>query len=254
MTSAQLAADFPPGRATSVSARIVGSDMSTVGGPSGPTPIPLKTPDPIRDGGAELAFWRDAVLADPDVAFCILDTNARVLFANGAAGEALLGAPSTVMLSLTLRDLFAPDIAAERVGFLERTIRHDRPLIVGEVWRGVRCRSVWRLLPEQGAGTRREVLWTIRPAVVTMTHDQPMSGDVVEATHNDWGPLAVLTALQRRVLGLLASGFEVPQIAGVMGLSNADVELQRLAIERLLNATSPAVLTRRAMLAGLVGV
>lgn len=204
---------------------------------------------PASREAAEVAFWREVALGDPEVGFVILDGEGRVLLASELAGEILLGSPAASMLSLTLAEIFSPPIATERAEYLRRAVVGGRGLTVGEVWRGVRCRSVWRAFPPPG---RPEVLWTVRRAPLAWPDAEPTRYDAVEARQVDWGPLSPLTPMQRRVLGLLASGLSGEQAAGATGLSPDEVQAHTLAIERALRTTSLAVLTRRAVTAGLV--
>ncbi len=214
------------------------------------TPDPSSTPPPAISSGAEAAFWRDALLSDPEQGFCVLDGEGRIVLVSAALAEIVLGAPPSTMLALRLDEVFEHEIARERLSFLDRVVTGPRAIIVGEVWRGVRCRSVWRTLPRLGG--RDEVLWTVRRAPVASDTDAPQGMDVIEAQHNDWGPLAALSHVQRRVLGLIGSGLQADQIAAALGVSTADAQMHRLSIERAMGTTNQVLLARRAFLAGLV--
>jgi len=215
--------------------------------PSNPPSNPPAA-DPRRD---ESPFWREALLSDPDQGFCILDARSRIILASAIAADILLGAPPESLAGLTLDEAFDGAIAQERADFLERIIGSPaRALLVSEVWRGIRCRSVWRVMPP--VASRVEILWTVRRAPgLALESEAPRGLDVVEAKHVDWGPLADLAPIQRRVLGLLGAGLAIEQIAGVLGLSIPDAQAHHLAIERALQTTNPALLARRAFLAGL---
>lgn len=213
-------------------------------------------PQPMRGvggAGGEAAFWRDAVLSDPEQGFLVLDASGRVLFASAEAAEILLGAGSGVMVGLTLDELFLPTIARERRELLERTIRAGRWLAVAEVWRGVRCRSVWRVMPAGAEPERAQVLWTVRRQPLSASEPPPGVYDVVEARQVDWGPLSGLSGLERRMLGLIGAGWGSEQIGAVLGLGPTEAELHRLNIERALRTDEPALLARWAFLAGLSG-
>lgn len=208
-------------------------------------------PHPVRGAAGEAAFWRDAMLSDPDQGFLVLDAAGRVLFASAEAGEILLGAGTGVLVGLTLDELFLPTIARERLELLDRTIRAGRWLAVVEVWRGVRCRSVWRTMPASGEGDQPQVLWTLRRQPLPASEPPAGAYDAVEARHVDWGPLSGLSGVERRMLGLIGAGWGPEQIGAAMGLGPTDVELHRLNIERVLRTGEPAVLARWAFLAGL---
>ncbi len=200
-----------------------------------------------RDG-PESAFWREALLSDPEQGFCVLDGEGRVVLASAVASEIVLGTPPATMVGLTLDELFDEAIAQERLEFVDRVATQGRALIVGEVWRGVRCRSVWRAMP--AIGGRPEVLWTVRRAPAI--DGEPARGiDAVEARHVDWGPLADLSPSQRRVLGLVGAGLGLDQIAGALGVGTEEARTLLLGIERALGTSNPALLARRAFLAGL---
>ncbi len=225
----------------------------TAHGPHGPDPTPTSS-SASDHARAEVAFWRDAMLADPDQGFCVLDREGRIVLASAMASEILLGAAPETLVGLSLDQAFEPAIARERMDYLERALQSGRALIVDDVWRGVRCRSTWRIMPRAGSGAGSdEVLWTIRRAPLLNSEVELTPGmEVVEAQHNDWGPLAELSPTQRRVLGLIGSGLQIDQIAAAIGVTSSEAQLQRLAIERALHTTNQVLLARRAFLAGLV--
>jgi DNA-binding CsgD family transcriptional regulator len=199
----------------------------------------------------EVAFWRDALLSDPELGFAILDADGRLIFANNTCSEILVGSPAGVVIGLTLEELFLAPVASERMDFLERVTRSARPLLVTEVWRGVRCRSMWRVLPGV-VGRGVEVLWTVRRAPLPFPDGEPVRADILEAQHVDWGALSPLSALQRRLLAMIGASFSEEQVAASLSLSRDEVRIQRMAIEDALHTTSLAILTRRALAAGLV--
>jgi DNA-binding CsgD family transcriptional regulator len=205
---------------------------------------------PLREAMEARAFWRNAVLSDPDAGFCIIGTRARFHSVNQSAADILLGREASTLYGLSFFDVFPVDVAAERTAFYQHVLRAERPLLVNSVWRGLRTRERWELLPGD-ARLAGQVLWQLRLTPTPWPDRYDLGLDVLTAKQNDWGPLASLSPLERQILGHIASGATTAQIAARLDLYPADIPGHRRAIRRKLGARSTAAMIRQAILAGL---
>jgi DNA-binding CsgD family transcriptional regulator len=206
---------------------------------------------PLREALDARAFWRTAVLSDPDAGYAILDARGRFLSVNDIAADALLGVHGAPLLGLTLHDVLPREIAAERTSFLQRVLRSERPMLVTSVWRGVRCRERWQLLPGD-AGLSGQVLWILHRSPVPWPAPVDVSIHSQRARWNDWGPLAPLTEGERSLLGLIGRGLSSEEIARRTGRPLGEVLREKGAIRRKLGGAATATMVRLAVLAGLV--
>jgi DNA-binding CsgD family transcriptional regulator len=206
---------------------------------------------PLREALDARAFWRKAVLSDPDAGHAILDTRGRILSINDVAAEVILGVGAGILVGLSLHDVLPLDIASERMSFLQRVLRAERPLLVTSVWRGIRCRERWQLLPGD-AGLSGQVLWMIHRNPVPWPAGVHPSVHLERAHSNDWGPLRVLDEDERRVLGLIGAGLNSEEIAQRTGRQAKDVLKEKSTIRRKLGGATTAGMVRMALMAGLV--
>jgi hypothetical protein len=206
----------------------------------------------FREALAARGFWRDAVLNDPELGFVMIDECGLLLSVNDNAAEILLGTTADRLMGRPLGELMPEPITSERLGFVSYVLSSGRTLLVTSLYRGVRCRCVYRRLPGD-AGSAGHVLWTLRRAPIpwqpTDLHHQI---DVVDAQAVDWGPLEALSEEERSVLGALASGAS-PREASERLEQPVDrvLHLQAL-ISHKLKTRSPGRLAQYAVAAGLV--
>jgi DNA-binding CsgD family transcriptional regulator len=205
----------------------------------------------LREALDARAFWRHAVLADPEEGRAILDTRARVLAINEVAGEVLLGERAEPMVGLTLHDLLPPAMASERVRLLRDVLRSERPILINSVWRGVRCRERLQLLPGD-AGLAGQVLWMVRRDPIPWPQPRDRSIIIHESAARDWGPLAALTGEERQMLGMIGAGLGSEEISTRTGRPAREIARERALIRRKLGGVTTAALVRMALLAGLV--
>jgi DNA-binding CsgD family transcriptional regulator len=200
------------------------------------------------------AFWRNTVLTDPDAGFVIMGGPGRIYAINDIAAQILLGVNSAPLYGLGLFDILPESIAAERLAFYQHVLRTERALLVNSLWRGVRCRERWELLPGD-ARLAGQVLWMLRRTPVQVggwpVH-YDLGLDVRTAQHNDWGVLAELDERELKVLGLIGAGCRTSEIAARLRLSGAEVVAAIKRARSKTGAKSRAALARLAMLAGLV--
>jgi DNA-binding CsgD family transcriptional regulator len=206
----------------------------------------------FREALEARVFWRSAVLNDPELGFLMLEEAGTVLSVNDNAADILLAATADTMVGRNLRDLLDEGIAKERIGFVRRALEGEKSLLVTSIFRGVRCRCVFRRLPGD-AGSSRHVLWTTRRAPIPwQPADLHAKMDVVEARAKDWGPLESLTAEEKRLFVLMASGIAEPEAARRAELRDGDVTSAQRRIYGKLGTRSPARLAQYAIAAGLI--
>jgi DNA-binding CsgD family transcriptional regulator len=124
-------------------------------------------------------------------------------------------------------------------------------MLVTSVWRGVRCRERWQLLPGD-AGLAGQVLWIVHRSPVPWP--APVEGDihVLRARSVDWGPLAPLSERERETLALIGAGLSSEEISRRTGRPARDVLREKTAIRRKLGGATTAAMVRLALMAGLV--
>jgi DNA-binding CsgD family transcriptional regulator len=197
-------------------------------------------------------FWRSAVLNDPELGFLMVEEGGMVLSVNDNAAEILLAATADRMVGHNLRDLLGAPIATERIQFVKYVLDTDRSLLVTSIFRGVRCRCVFRRLPGD-AGCSGHVLWTTRRAPIPwQPADLHAMIDVVEAQANDWGLLESLTPVERRLFTLFASGLSPQEAAARAEVPQAEAVSSQRRIFGKLQTQSPAHLAQYAVAAGLI--
>lgn len=215
----------------------------------------LNAPDfdhPLREAMDARAFWRNAVLSDPDAGFSIVGARGRFFAISENASDVLLGSEPRQLHGLSFFDVFPVGIAAERTAFYQHVLRSERPLLVNSVWRGVRCRERWELLPGD-ARLAGQVLWMVRRTPIPWPAKFDLTLDVLDARENDWGPLAPLTQQEREALGLIAAGNSVAQCAERLRIARADAAALKRGIRRKLGVRTTAGMVRMALQAGLLG-
>jgi DNA-binding CsgD family transcriptional regulator len=214
----------------------------------------LHAPDfdhPLREAMDARAFWRNAVLSDPDAGFTIVGARGRFLAISENAAEMLLGASGRPLHGLSFFDLFPVGIAAERTAFYQHVILSERPLLVNSVWRGVRCRERWELLPGD-ARLAGQVLWMVRRTPIPWPAKFDLTLDVLDARENDWGPLSVLNQTERDALAHLAAGENNQELAKALHATPAEAAAMKRQIRRKLGVKTTAAMVRLALQAGLM--
>jgi DNA-binding CsgD family transcriptional regulator len=206
---------------------------------------------PLREALDARAFWRRAVLTDPDAGYVILDPRGRILSVNELGAEILLGISAPPLMGLFLHDVMPTDIASERMGFLQQVLRTERPLLVNAVWRGVRCRERWHLLPGD-AGLSGQVIWIIHRSPVPWPVPIDASLSIHTARSKDWGPLATLTDAERSTLAMIGAGLNSEEIATRTGRPAKEVVHEKALIRRKLGGATTAAMVRLAVMAGMV--
>jgi DNA-binding CsgD family transcriptional regulator len=206
---------------------------------------------PLREAMDARSFWRRTVLTDPDAGILILGPRGRIHSINETAGEILFGKPTGALLGLMLFDALPVALAAERTAFYQHALRTERPLLANSVWRGVRCRERWELLPGD-ARLAGQVLWTVRRTPIPWGGRVENGLDLVNARENDWGALATLSERERSILVLLAEGCSHGQIARRLGIEGRELLRLKRSLRTKLGARGTADLIRHALLAGFV--
>ena len=214
----------------------------------------LHAPDfdhPLREAMDARAFWRNAVLSDPDAGFSIVGARGRIFAISDNAAEILLKREPGPLHGLSFFDIFPVGIAAERTAFYHHVLRTERPLLVNSVWRGVRCRERWELLPGD-ARLAGQVLWMVRRTPIPWPTRFDLALDVLDARENDWGILGSLTADERDALAHIAAGRTHAEIADLLGVNALAAAAIKRAIRLKLGVKTTAGMVRLALQAGLV--
>jgi DNA-binding CsgD family transcriptional regulator len=206
---------------------------------------------PLHEAMEARAFWRNTVLSDPDAGFCIIGARARFVSVNEGAALILLGRAAGSFYGLSFFDIFPVDLAAERTAYYHHVLRTERALLVNSVWRGIRCRERWELLPGD-ARLAGQVLWQVRRSPIPWAGRFELGCDVLSATRNDWGPLAPLDERERSALALIAGGHTNSQIGTRLKITGREALGLKQSIRKKLRVRTTAQLTRIAMMAGLV--
>jgi DNA-binding CsgD family transcriptional regulator len=206
---------------------------------------------PLREAMDARAFWRNTVLTDPDAGFAIIGGRGRIFAINDTSAQILLGVNSAPLYGLSLFDVLPEAIAAERMTFYQHVIRTERALLVNSVWRGVRCRERWELLPGD-ARLAGQVLWMLRRTPIQWPVKYDLGLDVQSAQHNDWGALEKVDEQEMAVLGLIAAGCKTGEIAAKLGIAAEEVVVAKEQLRIKTGANSREALSRLAILAGLV--
>jgi DNA-binding CsgD family transcriptional regulator len=206
----------------------------------------------FREALEARGFWRSAVLNDPELGFLMLEESGMVLSVNDNAGDILAATTADLMVGRRLHDLLDERIASERLGFVRYVLGTERSLLVTSIFRGVRCRCVFRRLPGD-AGSSGHVLWTTRRAPIPwQPPDLHAMIDVVEAEAKDWGPLGALTPAERRLFSFYASGLSPSEAAARAEMPQDQAMQAQRNIFGKLHTKSPAKLAQYAVAAGLV--
>lgn len=194
---------------------------------------------------------RNSLDAEPDLE----------VVAEAATGAETLDAvdksqPEVLLLDIALPDMSGIEIA-RRISAQYPTIRilalsgyADRLYVNEALKAGVRAYVV------KSAGTD-ELLSGIRAVVAGHVFLSPeITGGQVQhiGTANDSPPVTVLGKREQEVLRLLSRGMSSPDIAGVLSISPATVNVHRRNIKQKLGINSIAELTRYAIREGLLVV
>ena len=206
---------------------------------------------PLREAMDARAFWRNAVLSDPDAGFSIVGARGRLFAVSENAADILLGLEPGPLHGLSFFDIYPVGIAAERTAFYHHVLRTERPLLVNAIWRGVRCRERWELLPGD-ARLAGQVLWMVRRTPIPWPAKYDLTLDVLDARENDWGPLTPLTADERTALAHIATGSDNAQLGVALGVPGSEAAAVRRNIRRKLGVKTTAGMVRLALQAGLM--
>lgn len=214
-----------------------------------PAAASLSTP-PAADPGLLRAvhnapgiLWA-ALTEDSGAAVTVYDPDGTIRQLNASA-RTLLGA--TAEVGRNLRELFAAEVADERVGIIRSVVTGSEPVVMDSITRGELRRSTFRQVAGDGRG---QVLEVSRPgAGGTSEGVRP-----IRARHDDLGLLGSLTAREREILGLIGEGMSTAEIAEHLKRSAKTVEWHRVSLGAKLGAGNRVELARIALRAGLTTV
>ncbi len=202
------------------------------------------------------SFWRGVVMSDPDACVFIVDGQGAICAINDA-GAAFFGftSPEEVMGKM-LGDLMPQKTAAERLAILDRVLSTDNPMIVHEMWDGVRAKTHIFPMSRTVDGQRRALV-IIRGAAAPPRRAGSMAVqsntfEIFEASHLDMGPLKDLTDREIEVLGLIGRGLTTAQIAKHIHRSVKTVEWHRSSLGEKLQVKNRVQLATLAIKAGFV--
>lgn len=198
------------------------------------------------------AVW-DALVEDSGRYVAIVDGDGRIVYINRHAWkdvsvDATGGAPES------LHDLFSPEIARERAGFVRRVASTGRPLTIDGFLGGRLVRMIMRAMPSGESGDAKVFVMGY-----PMTEEQP-TGSIVQdegpirAHHDDLGRLAGLTDREREVLKLIGFGLSTSEIADRLHRSVKTVEWHRASLGGKLGVTNRVELARIAIATGIASL
>lgn len=213
---------------------------------------------------AERVSWLSLV-NDVGADVAVVDTDGRLRYVSPSPRHwRFVARMDGHLAGRSLFDVFARELAEERLGAVRRASLEHQPFVMIEVWRGVRTRVTYRPMPHEAiphhghapshghaSHTPGLVLVVCRP-VQDGSHDDDSDAEAhVHARFNDWGTLATLTARELDVLALIGRGLTTAQIAQTLSRSNKTVEAHRLSLGLKLKASNRVQLARIALRAGL---
>lgn len=213
----------------------------------------MQTPSDGLSRLAERVSWlallddvaADLAVIDHDGRFRYLSPTVRLwrFIAGTSAGAA--GPVGKLM-----HEVFPREMAEERLGFVRRALADAAPLVVIEIWRGMRTRTTFRPMPAEQPGTSL-ILMVSRVVLDGHDDDEAAAHTHTQAVVNDMGPLSALTPRELDVLALIGRGLSTAQIALALFRSNKTVEAHRLSLGLKLKAANRVQLARIALRAGL---
>lgn len=201
-------------------------------------------------------FWRGVIMSDPDACVFIVDGQGAICAINDA-GAAFFGfaSPEEAMGKMP-GDLMPQKTAAERLAILGRVLSTGNPMIVHEMWDGVRAKTHVFPMSRTVDGQPRALV-IIRGAAALPHRAESMTVqsdtfEIFEARHLDLGPLKDLTDREIEVLGLIGCGLTTAQIAKHIYRSVKTVEWHRSSLGEKLKVKNRVQLAALAIKAGLV--
>jgi DNA-binding NarL/FixJ family response regulator len=204
-------------------------------------PVDHWSPPPI-----DPALWT-ALVDDSAVAVKITDADAVVLWANSHYAD-LVGADGADALRGKGPEDFVPAPFAQEIRIVTRAVALSGEAVMHRtLWKGRPVVSHIRRLHSGPA-----ILVTIRPEAPGDLHRRKGRGlRFVQSAYNDEGKIGLLTARERSVLALIASGLSTAEIAKTLGRSTKTIENQRNSMGRKLKVVNRVELARIAIDAGL---
>lgn len=196
------------------------------------------------------ALWA-ALLEDSGADLAVVSGEGEVLWAGGWAAWWAEGLAGATVVGKKLGDLMPADVAAERLELVQRALRTGRVVVLHEIWRGVRIRTVMR--PTTDPHGRPVVLLTGRgQQAVDVKRPERPEYERVDAKAVDHGKLGILTPRELQILSMIAQGLTTAQIAEALYRSRKTIEAHRLALGAKLGVRNRVELARIAVEAGLL--
>jgi DNA-binding CsgD family transcriptional regulator len=191
----------------------------------------------------------EALTQDTGVSVLVLDAKATILYANVRA-LAELKLPMQEVLGKCYCDFFAPEFAAERLGYFQRVAETGTPIVIDHTFGGCRRRTSVRPFSPDASGTPR-LLMVCRPA---FDHDpaEVTNAEMVRAKNNDLGALSSLTPRELEILYLIGQGLATADIAKQLHRSEKTVEWHRVSLGNKLGVSNRVELARIAIRCGLL--
>lgn len=193
-----------------------------------------------------------ALADDTNCLVLVIGVDGIVYWVNDAV-VALSAKPRDALINTPIAELFPKAYVDERMALIRETASTRSPIACEGITRGLFRRTTYRpLKPVEGLPDR--VLVVCRPHPQDTTTTTPSTDlPIRRATHDDLGPLAVLTERELELLDLIGRGLSTAQIATHLGRSAKTVEWHRVSLGEKLNANNRVELARIALNAGLSG-
>ncbi len=176
-----------------------------------------------------------------------------LLYANTPALD-LIGKRIEEVRGRCVSDFLPAEVANERFSFIARAAAASRPLLIVEHIGGVAWRALMRRIPG-GPGMSTLVLAQMfRGADTTRVRLDAQRYEVIQAVHNQPGPLADLSRREMEVLRLIGLGLTSEHMARRLGLSIKTIESFRARLAKKTGIGSRSGLALLALQQGLVEV
>lgn len=197
----------------------------------------------------ESTQYRQA-LNDSGVGYAVLLADGKIIEANEAFGRLYSGHAVDHVEGKRLSDLLPRAAAEERIGAVRTALDRGEPVILHELWQGVRLVVVIRPL-EGGEYPHNAVFYLVRHAESIPGGNPDPSAPVIAARQTDLGPLVQLSRRELEVLAYIGEGLTNHEIAKRIFRSDKTVEWHRSQLGAKLNAPTRVDLARIAHRAGL---